>query len=115
MVENLISLKVLLSRIKHHILSYHNHLLKIGVSLFCIGFLVKEMRQSRTLAQRKVFHLLFSTNKTKRLYFLLSFVFFIADSLLKKDKQIHEKSPLLTAPQFYIKKYLFFSNQSLAI
>ena len=32
MVENLISLKGLLSRIKHHMLSFHTHFLKVGGS-----------------------------------------------------------------------------------
>ena len=39
MAENLISLKNLLPRIKHHMLSYPIHFLKIGGYLFWINFL----------------------------------------------------------------------------
>ena len=70
MVENLISSKNLLSRIKSHMLTYPTHFLKIGGCLNWINFLANGTWQSKTLARRNAFHSLFSTNKAKLLHFI---------------------------------------------
>ena len=62
-------------------LSYPTHFLKMGRYLFWINFLANRIWQSKPLARRNVFYLLFSTNKTKPA-FLLSFVVVVATHLL---------------------------------
>ena len=55
MAKNLIFAINLLPRIKHLMLSYPTHFLKIGVYLFWINFLANKIRQSKPLARRHVF------------------------------------------------------------
>ena len=57
MVENLISSKNLLPRIKLHMLSYPTHFLKIGGCLIWINFLANGTLQSKTLARRNAFQI----------------------------------------------------------
>ena len=71
MAENMIFSKNLLPRIKHHMLSYPTHFLKIGGYIYLINFLANKIRQCKSLTRRNVFYSLFHTNKRKLQHFYL--------------------------------------------
>ena len=114
MVENYVSSKDFLPRIKHHMLSYPTHFLKIGDRLFWINFLADEIWRSKTLAQPNVFHSLFSTNKTNFCIFIeFCCCFFFLGPFIAKYKKFHEKSPFFN--DHHYSNSLAFSNQNESI
>ena len=73
MVENLLSSRNLLPRMKKHVeLPYP--LLENRVCLIWINFLANGTRQSKTLKRRNILHKLFSTNNKQNRCILLVFV-----------------------------------------
>ena len=107
MVENLVSSKNLLPRIKRHMLSYPTHFLKIGVVYF--GFVFFQTNDGDpNLYHDEMFFIHYFLQTKHNFCILFIFVVIVADNLL-----FHEKSPFLNGHHY--SNNLLFSNQKLSV